>query len=63
MSACWAVPLWFTVCDPGEPVPSLPEAAWGLAAGFDMFDSVIEMAETARTFGVQLTSLEGFVRR
>lgn len=48
---------------PGEPVLGLPEAAWGLAAGFDMFDSVIEMAETARTFGVQLTALEEFVRR
>ena len=34
-----------------------------LAAGFDMFDSVIEMAETARTFEVRLTSLEEFVRR
>jgi uncharacterized protein YbjT (DUF2867 family) len=48
---------------PGAPVPSHPEAAWGLAAGFDMFDSVIEMAETARTYGVRLTSLEEFVRR
>jgi len=47
---------------PGEPVPRLPEAVWGLAAGFEMFDSPIDMAETARTFGVRLTSLEEFVR-
>jgi NADH dehydrogenase len=48
---------------PGEPVPGLPEAVWGLAASFDMFDSPMDMTETARTFGVQLTSLEEFVRR
>lgn len=48
---------------PGEPMPGLPEAVWGLAAGFEMFDSPIDMAETASTFGVRLTSLEEFVRR
>ncbi len=48
---------------PGEPVPGLPEAVWGLAVGFEMFDSPINMTETARTFGVRLTSLEEFVRR
>ena len=48
---------------PGEPVPGLPEAVWGLAAGFDMYDSPMDMTETARTFGVKLTSLEEFVRR
>ncbi len=48
--------------NPGEPVPGLPEGAWGLAAGFEMFDSPIEMAETARTFGVKLTTLDEFVR-
>lgn len=48
---------------PGEPVPGLPEAVLGLAAGFEMFDSPIDMTETARTFGIKLTSLEEFVRR
>jgi hypothetical protein len=48
---------------PGEPVPSLPEGTWGIAAGFEMFDSPVDMTETARTFGVELTSLEQFVRR
>ncbi len=32
-------------------------------AALDMYDSPIDMAETARTFGVRLTPLEEFVRR
>ena len=48
---------------PGEPVPALPEFAWGLAASLDAYDSPMDMAETARAFGVRLTSLEEFVRR
>jgi uncharacterized protein YbjT (DUF2867 family) len=48
---------------PGEPVPGLPEAVWRLAASLDMFDSPLDMAETARTFDVELTSLREFVRR
>ncbi len=48
---------------PGEPIPGLPEAVWPVAASFDFFDSPVEMAETARTFGVTLTPLEAFVRR
>ena len=47
---------------PGEPIPGLPESTWGIAAGFDMYDSPVDMTETARTFGVKLTSLEEFVR-
>ncbi len=48
---------------PGVPVPGVPEAVWGLAAGFDTFDSPMDMTETARAFGVKLTSLEEFVHR
>lgn len=48
---------------PGEPIPGLPEEVWPIAAGFDAFDASLEMAETARTFGVTLTPLEAFVRR
>lgn len=47
----------------GEPVPGLPKAVWGLAAFLETFDSPMVMTETARTFGVKLTSLEEFVRR
>ncbi len=48
---------------PGEPVPGLPETAVQLLAGLDSYDSVIDMAGTARTFGVRLTPLEEVVRR
>jgi NADH dehydrogenase len=47
---------------PGEPIPGLPPELWGMLAGFDMGDWVVPMEETARTFGVRLTSLEEFVR-
>ncbi len=48
---------------PGEPLAGLPESVWGLAASFDAYDSPVDMAETARIFGVRLTSLEDIVRR
>ncbi|MCI0387908.1 MAG: SDR family oxidoreductase [Acidobacteria bacterium] len=47
---------------PGEPLPGLPEIIGHLMSGLDMYDSVIEMAETARAFGVKQTSLDDFVR-
>ena len=47
---------------PGEPVPGLPEVAWGLAASLDAYDSPIDMADTARKFGIRLTSAQEFVR-
>ena len=47
---------------PGEPVPGLPEVAWGLAASLDTYDSPIDMADTARKFGIRLTSTQEFVR-
>jgi uncharacterized protein YbjT (DUF2867 family) len=56
---------WIT---PGEllpnlpPVPGLTELVSGLLAVLETFDSPIEMAETARTFGVRLTPLEEVVR-
>jgi uncharacterized protein YbjT (DUF2867 family) len=48
---------------PGEPVPGLPPMIAQLLAGLDTYDSPIDMTETARTFGVQLTSLEQVARR
>ena len=48
---------------PGEPVPGLPLMVAHLLAGLDTYDSPIEMTETARTFGIQLTPLEEVVRR
>jgi NADH dehydrogenase len=54
---------------PGElipnlpPVPGLTELVSGLMAALETFDSPIDMAETARTFGVQLTALDAIVNR
>jgi uncharacterized protein YbjT (DUF2867 family) len=48
---------------PGEPVPGLPQMVAQLLAGLDTYDSPIDMTETARSFGIQLTPLEEVVRR
>ena len=54
---------------PGEllpnlpPVPGLAELVSGLLAALETFDSPVDMTETARTFGVTLTTLEEFVAR
>ena len=48
---------------PGEPVPGFPEMVAQLLAGLDTYDSPLEMTETARTFGIQLTPLEEVARR
>lgn len=53
---------------PGELLPNLPtvpglaEVVSGMLAALETFDSSIDMVETARAFGVRLTSLEEFVR-
>ncbi|HXF64696.1 MAG TPA: hypothetical protein VNK95_23910, partial [Caldilineaceae bacterium] len=53
---------------PGEllpnlpPVPGLAEVVSGMLAALETFDSPVDMAETARDFGVRLTPLEEFVR-
>jgi uncharacterized protein YbjT (DUF2867 family) len=48
---------------PGEPVPGLPPMVAQLLAGLDTYDSPLDMTETARAFGIQLTSLEEVARR
>jgi NADH dehydrogenase len=53
---------------PGElipnlpPVPGLAEVVSSMVGSLEMFESPIDMAETARTFGVRITSLEDFVK-
>ena len=44
------------------PVPGLAEVITSMVGALDMFDFPIEMAETARTFEVRLTTLEEWVR-
>jgi uncharacterized protein YbjT (DUF2867 family) len=46
----------------GEPVPGLPDPMPAMLGGMETYDSVVEMEETSRTFGVPLTTLETFVR-
>lgn len=53
---------------PGEllpdlpPVPGLAEVVSGMAAVLETFDSPLDVAETARAFGVRLTPLDEVVR-
>ena len=46
----------------GEPIPGLPEIAPPVLAGMETYDSPIPMAETARTFGVEMTPLAATIR-
>jgi NADH dehydrogenase len=48
---------------PGEPVPGMPEFVGHLMAAMESYETPLEMAETARTFGVRQTTLEEFVRQ
>jgi NADH dehydrogenase len=48
---------------PGEPIPGVPESVLGIAAGLDMFDSPVDMAETSREFSVTLTPVEEIAKR
>ena len=43
---------------PGEPLPGTPMDIIQALAGLDIYDSPIDMTHVARTFEVQLTSLE-----
>jgi NADH dehydrogenase len=48
--------------NPGQPIPGLPEPIWGLAAALETFDSPVPMEETARAYGVALTTVRDFAR-
>ncbi len=48
--------------EPGQPVPGFPDAMVQLLGGLDMYDSVIDMNELSKTFGVKLTSMEEFAK-
>jgi uncharacterized protein YbjT (DUF2867 family) len=54
------VPVQFVT--PGEPIPGAPAIVPAVLAGMETSDSPIPMAETARTFGVELTPLEAVAR-
>jgi NADH dehydrogenase len=46
---------------PGQPLPGLPDIVSGLMAALETYDSVIEMAATAKAFGVRQTSVDQFL--
>ena len=48
---------------PGARIPGQADEVAALMAAMEGFDSVIDMADTARAFGVELTPLEVVVRR
>jgi len=56
-------PIQVNHVQPGEPLPGLPAFISELMAGFARYDSLVPMDETATRFGVQLTSVEEFVKR
>jgi NADH dehydrogenase len=56
-------PIAVRSVDPGAPIPGLPEPVWGIAAALETFDSPIPMEETARVYGVPLTSAREFARQ
>ena len=47
---------------PGEPVPGLPPMVTEMLAGFDAFDSRLDMLDLANEFGVELTSVHAWAR-
>jgi uncharacterized protein YbjT (DUF2867 family) len=47
---------------PGQPIPGLPDFMVQTLAGFEFFDSPMEMSELSKAFGVKLTSLEEFAK-
>ncbi len=56
-------PVEIRVVDFGAPVPGLPESVLPLLPSFAMPDTPIEMTDLARSYGIQLTSLEQVVHR
>jgi NADH dehydrogenase len=48
---------------PGEPVPLLAPEIGGLLANLETYDTSVDMAETVRTFNLELTTVEAFAAR
>lgn len=47
----------------GQPVPGVFEYVVPVLAGFDMYDSPMDMSEIAPRYGVALTAVEEFARQ
>jgi uncharacterized protein YbjT (DUF2867 family) len=46
----------------GQPLPGYPETITGLMTSLEMYEAIIPMESTTRTFGVPQTTVEEFVR-
>jgi uncharacterized protein YbjT (DUF2867 family) len=46
----------------GEPIPGMPDTIRQLMTNFEMYDSPVDMTETARAYGVALTPVDAFLR-
>ena len=55
-------PIQVNHVQPGQPLPGLPMFMAELMAGFGRYESIVPMGEIAQRYGVQLTSLKGFVQ-
>jgi hypothetical protein len=47
----------------GASLPGTPELIGRFLTGFEMYDSPVDMTETARASGVQLTPVDAFLRQ
>ncbi len=47
----------------GSEVPLLPAGTESLLNGMETFETFVDMAETAPAYGIQLTTLDEFIRR
>jgi uncharacterized protein YbjT (DUF2867 family) len=56
-------PIQVNHVQPGQPLPGLPLFMAELMAGFGRYESIVPMGEIAQRYGVQLTSLEEFVKQ
>lgn len=48
---------------PGEPAPGMSEFVANMMAGFETYESALDMTDTARTYGVPLTPVEAYMQR
>jgi NADH dehydrogenase len=48
---------------PGQPIDGFPQVVVDLMTGFDMGDSVVDMAPLTAQFGITLTTVEDFARQ
>jgi len=56
-------PIPIRYVQPGEAIPLVPPAMGGMVSALEMADSIIDMGETAATYGIAPTSVDAFARQ